>query len=102
MPSATIDSQKLNLRLKEMFKERIAAFREAVYLLSGYKVKKTVHLNLRIVHASIMEQLGTHYGYPHCTRPALSLSLGGFAGGRCRGWRGGLKTSTAINVRRTS
>lgn len=32
------DSSKLNQRLKEMFKERIASFREAVYLLTGYKI----------------------------------------------------------------
>jgi hypothetical protein len=32
------DSSKLNLRLKEMFKERITAFREAVYLLTGWKI----------------------------------------------------------------
>ena len=33
-----MDSSKLNQRLKEMFKDRISAFREAVYLLTGYKV----------------------------------------------------------------
>jgi len=33
-----LDSNKLNLRLKELFRERIASFREAVYLLTGYKV----------------------------------------------------------------
>lgn len=32
------DTNKLNQRLKEMFKERITSFREAVYLLTGYKV----------------------------------------------------------------
>ena len=32
------DSLKLNRRLKEMFKERISSFREAVYLLTGYKI----------------------------------------------------------------
>eukprot|EP01035_Chromulina_nebulosa_P020547 gene20547-26648_t len=32
------DSNKLNLRLKEMFKDRITSFREAVYLLTGYKI----------------------------------------------------------------
>jgi mitotic spindle assembly checkpoint protein MAD1 len=37
--SSTIaDSNKLNQRLKEMFKDRITSFREAVYLLTGYKV----------------------------------------------------------------
>ena len=35
---AGADSSKLNQRLKEMFKERIASFREAVYLLTGYKI----------------------------------------------------------------
>ena len=35
---AGADSSKLNLRLKEMFRERITSFREAVYLLTGYKV----------------------------------------------------------------
>ena len=35
---ADIDNNKMNARLKEMFKERITAFREAVYLLTGYKV----------------------------------------------------------------
>ena len=37
LPSA-IDSSKLNLRLKEMFKERITTFRECVYLLTGWKI----------------------------------------------------------------
>ena len=32
------DSNKLNQRLKEIFSERISSFREAVYLLFGYKV----------------------------------------------------------------
>jgi hypothetical protein len=32
------DSNKLNQRLKELFRERIQSFREAVYLLTGYKV----------------------------------------------------------------
>jgi hypothetical protein len=36
--SAIADSNKLNQRLKEMFKDRITSFREAVYLLTGYKV----------------------------------------------------------------
>jgi hypothetical protein len=36
---STTDSNKLNQRLKEMFKERITSFREAVYLLTGYKVQ---------------------------------------------------------------
>lgn len=33
------DADKRNTRLKEMFKERITAYREAVYLLFGYKVE---------------------------------------------------------------
>ena len=33
------DSSKMNQRLKEMFRERISSFREAVYLLTGYKVR---------------------------------------------------------------
>ena len=33
-----VDSTKLNVRLKEMFKERITTFREAVYLLTGWKI----------------------------------------------------------------
>eukprot|EP01039_Chlorochromonas_danica_P008499 gene8499-9369_t len=32
------DHAKLNQRLKEMFKEKISTFREAVYLLTGFKV----------------------------------------------------------------
>ena len=36
--AADIDNNKMNARLKEMFKERITAFREGVYLLTGYKV----------------------------------------------------------------
>lgn len=39
MSKSTVDSEKLNMRLKAMFKERISCFREAVYLLTGYKVK---------------------------------------------------------------
>jgi len=38
LASVGADSVKLNLRLKEMFRERITLFREAVYLLSGFKV----------------------------------------------------------------
>lgn len=33
-----IDANKMNLRLKEIFKEKISTLREAIYLLSGYKV----------------------------------------------------------------
>jgi hypothetical protein len=33
-----VDPNKMNQRLKEIFKEKIATFREAVYLLMGYKV----------------------------------------------------------------
>lgn len=32
------DSNKINQRLKEMFKERITLFREAVYQLTGFKI----------------------------------------------------------------
>mmetsp|Transcript_9713 Transcript_9713/g.16242 ORF Transcript_9713/g.16242 Transcript_9713/m.16242 type:complete len:209 (+) Transcript_9713:53-679(+) len=32
------DSNKLNQRLKEMFKDRITSFREGVYLLTGFKI----------------------------------------------------------------
>ena len=35
---AAPDSSKLNQRLKEMFRERITCFREAVYLLTGFKI----------------------------------------------------------------
>ena len=35
---------KLNLRLKEQFKERISSFREAVYLLTGFKVGFPLYL----------------------------------------------------------
>ena len=38
LASVGADSVKLNLRLKEMFRERITLFREAVYLLTGFKV----------------------------------------------------------------
>lgn len=37
-PNQVADPAKLNQRLKEMFKEKISTFREAVYLLTGYKV----------------------------------------------------------------
>jgi len=37
--ASVVDSQKLNARLKEMFRERINSYREAVYLLFGYKVE---------------------------------------------------------------
>ena len=36
------DMMKLNQRLKEMFKERITSYREAVYLLTGYKVMLSI------------------------------------------------------------
>lgn len=38
MSTIPTDSNKLNQRLKEMFKDRITSFREAVYLLTGFKV----------------------------------------------------------------
>jgi mitotic spindle assembly checkpoint protein MAD1 len=37
--SSVVDPAKLNQRLKEMFKEKIATFREAVYLLTGFKME---------------------------------------------------------------
>ena len=40
LAAAAADSNKMNTRLKEMFKERITSFREAVYLLTGFKVRK--------------------------------------------------------------
>lgn len=43
------DSNKLNLRLKEMFKERINSFRESVYLLTGFKVHKELHMDVYTV-----------------------------------------------------
>jgi hypothetical protein len=36
--ASVVDPNKLNQRLKEMFREKITAFREAVYLLTGFKV----------------------------------------------------------------
>jgi mitotic spindle assembly checkpoint protein MAD1 len=36
-----IDKDKVNQRLKEMFKERIQFFREGVYLLTGFKIDMT-------------------------------------------------------------
>ena len=48
--SNTADSNKMNQRLKEMFKERITSFRECVYLLTGYKVRmRAVKANLSLV-----------------------------------------------------
>ena len=35
-----VDPNKMNQRLKELFKEKISTFREAVYLLTGFKVRK--------------------------------------------------------------
>jgi hypothetical protein len=35
---SVFDSEKFNIRLKEMFRERIKSYREAVYLLFGYQV----------------------------------------------------------------
>jgi hypothetical protein len=46
LSKSTVDSEKLNMRLKAMFKERIACFREAVYLLTGYKVSNYFINNL--------------------------------------------------------
>ena len=42
--ASVVDSQKLNARLKEMFRERINSYREAVYLLFGYKVRNLYHI----------------------------------------------------------
>jgi hypothetical protein len=41
--SSGVDSQKMNQRLKEVFREKIAEYREAVYLLFGYKVRWATH-----------------------------------------------------------
>ncbi|CAM9364517.1 unnamed protein product [Chrysoparadoxa australica] len=46
-----VDKDKINTRLKEMFKERIKFFREAVYLLTGFKIDMTTdreHPQLRL------------------------------------------------------
>ena len=43
------DANKLNLRLKELFKERVAQFREAVYLLTGYKVHYFTNMDMIII-----------------------------------------------------
>lgn len=37
----SIDTTKINARLKEVFKEKIAQYREAVYLLTGYRIDLT-------------------------------------------------------------
>ena len=34
----SVDSTKVNARLKEIFKEKISSYREAVYLLTGFKI----------------------------------------------------------------
>ena len=44
--TTTADANKLNLRLKEMFKERITKFREAVYILTGFKVLFITIINI--------------------------------------------------------
>ncbi len=36
--TGVVDPNKMNQRLKEIFKEKISTFREAVYLLTGFKV----------------------------------------------------------------
>jgi hypothetical protein len=36
--AAVASQEKMNMRLKEIFKERISSFREGVYLVTGYKV----------------------------------------------------------------
>lgn len=36
--NGSIDTTKINARLKEVFKEKIAQYREAVYLLTGYRI----------------------------------------------------------------
>ncbi len=38
---AEVDKDKVNQRLKEKFKERIGTFRNAIYLLTGYKIDMT-------------------------------------------------------------
>merc|ERR1712070_962986 len=40
-----VNQGKLNIRLKQMFRERIKVFREAVYLLTGYKLSVSNELN---------------------------------------------------------
>lgn len=62
---SAVDQAKLNQRLKEMFKEKISTFREAVYLLTGYKMElysaeigqgKTVNrLKIRSMYAEAPE-----------------------------------------------
>lgn len=43
--AAVVDVQKATQRLKDKFKEHISLFREAVYLLTGYKVDMTVDVD---------------------------------------------------------
>ena len=55
-----IDKDKVNQRLKEMFKERIQSFREAVYLLTGFRIDMTndrdsPQLRLRSMYADSEE-----------------------------------------------
>lgn len=62
---SVVDPAKLNQRLKEMFKEKISTFREAVYLLTGFKMElysaeigqgKTVNrLKIRSMYAEAPE-----------------------------------------------
>ena len=47
-----VDSQKMNQRLKEVFREKIAEYRAAVYLLFGYKVSLSLGLRFISVSAS--------------------------------------------------
>ncbi len=42
-----VDKDKVNQRLKEKFKERIGTFRNAIYLLTGYKIDMTTQGDVR-------------------------------------------------------
>jgi hypothetical protein len=37
--SGIVDPNKMNQRLKEIFREKISTFREAVYMLTGFRVR---------------------------------------------------------------
>ena len=40
--TSDVDPNKLHQRLKQSFKEQISRFREAVYLMTGYKVSTSL------------------------------------------------------------
>lgn len=74
MSAGGVDSQKMNQRLKEVFREKIGEYREAVYLLFGYKVSHTTIFALKLFIRLICQKTTTWHGIQVDLMPADSIT----------------------------